>query len=353
MSTRTSRRWSAACLAALIGLAGLVTGTGTAAAAPVPTPAAPVQDFEIAPDSAFAAAGSPASALASAQDALATPAVSAAAPTVPIRPTGSDPQPRFPIRAAFYYGWGSTSSHFTATYGTDDPYAAPGAPRRNVTQMRYAGLNAGIASWMGQGSFADVRFPYQLRAADGTPFRWSLYYEPAGRSYAQINSDLTYIRGKYGIDKNFLRVGGKPVLFVWAGGSFSCSQAQTWVQANQSRFYLVFKVFPGYTGCPYKPRAWHEYGPVHRIVTVPGNSAAVSPGFWHTNSSSPILARDPRSWDLAIKQMVGSRVPWQLVTSYNEWGEGTAVETANQWRSGTPYGRYLDLLHVNLWRSGV
>ena len=276
-----------------------------------------------------------------------------AAPVVPIRPVGSDPQPRFPIRAAFYYGWGSTSTHFTATYGTSDPFASPGAPRRHVQQMRYAGLNAGIASWMGINSFADVRFPSQLRAADGTPFRWSLYYEPAGRSAAAIDRDLTYLRGRYGIDRSFLRVSGKPVLFIWAGGSFSCAQAKTWVTVNRSRFHLVFKVYPGYTACPYKPASYHEYGPVHRAVSVPGQSYAVSPGFWQTGVGRPALGRDPRAWDLAIKAMKASGVRWQLITTFNEWGEGTAVEPARQWPSGTGFGRYLDLLHVNLWRTGV
>jgi hypothetical protein len=43
--------------------------------------------------------------------------------------------------------------------------------------------------------------------------------------------------------------------------------------------------------------------------------------------------------------MVASREPWQLVTTFNEWGEGTAVEPAREWRSHSGFGKYLDALH--------
>jgi hypothetical protein len=43
--------------------------------------------------------------------------------------------------------------------------------------------------------------------------------------------------------------------------------------------------------------------------------------------------------------MVASGEPWQLVTTFNEWGEGTAVEAAEEWSSPSGYGQYLDALH--------
>jgi hypothetical protein len=259
-------------------------------------------------------------------------------------------QPAFPIRAAFYYGWGAVNSHLQAQYGIDDPVLDPSAPRRTVAQMRYAGMNAAIASWWGQGSFADVRIPALLRGADGTPLRWSLYYEPASPSPARIAADLAYLKTRYAADPNYLRVGGRPVLFVWAGGGGnSCTTTQQWVTANaRYGFYLVLKVFPGYTRCRYQPSDWHEYGPANRTAVVPGHSFAVSPGFWFTGDARPRLARDPYAFDAAVKAMARSGARWQLVTTFNEWGEGTSVEPAMQWRSWTGRGRYLDLLHATL-----
>ena len=44
--------------------------------------------------------------------------------------------------------------------------------------------------------------------------------------------------------------------------------------------------------------------------------------------------------------MVSSNAKWQLVTTFNEWGEGTIVEPASEWVSTSGYGQYLDALHL-------
>ena len=43
--------------------------------------------------------------------------------------------------------------------------------------------------------------------------------------------------------------------------------------------------------------------------------------------------------------MVDSDAAWQLLTTFNEWGEGTAAEGASEWSSDSGYGFYLDALH--------
>jgi hypothetical protein len=43
--------------------------------------------------------------------------------------------------------------------------------------------------------------------------------------------------------------------------------------------------------------------------------------------------------------MVASGKSWQIVTSFNEWGEGTAVEGAQEWSGASGFGTYLDILH--------
>jgi hypothetical protein len=43
--------------------------------------------------------------------------------------------------------------------------------------------------------------------------------------------------------------------------------------------------------------------------------------------------------------MVASGEPWQFVTTFNEWGEGTAVEGATEWATASGHGAYLDALH--------
>ena len=44
--------------------------------------------------------------------------------------------------------------------------------------------------------------------------------------------------------------------------------------------------------------------------------------------------------------MVASGEPWQLITTFNEWGEGTSVEPATQWAScSSCSGMYLNYLN--------
>jgi hypothetical protein len=42
--------------------------------------------------------------------------------------------------------------------------------------------------------------------------------------------------------------------------------------------------------------------------------------------------------------MVAAQPKFQLVTTYNEWGEGSSVEPAQQWASASGKGIYLDIL---------
>jgi len=46
-----------------------------------------------------------------------------------------------------------------------------------------------------------------------------------------------------------------------------------------------------------------------------------------------------------VVEMNSSNRDWQLIVSFNEWGEGTAVESAVEWQSDSGYGIYLDCLH--------
>jgi hypothetical protein len=48
--------------------------------------------------------------------------------------------------------------------------------------------------------------------------------------------------------------------------------------------------------------------------------------------------------DLARQVASGAR--WQLVTTFNEWGEGTAVEPSREWESESGHGTYLDALRA-------
>ncbi|HTP01291.1 MAG TPA: DNRLRE domain-containing protein [Anaerolineales bacterium] len=276
----------------------------------------------------------------------------------PTPPGGStDWQPSFPIRAAFYYPWFPEAwtqkgiypyTNYTPKLGF---YSNRDAAilHQHIAMMQYGGIQAGIASWWGQGSQEDGKIAALLNAASGTHFRWALYYEPESLgdpSAGQIQGDLTYIKSRYGKAPGFLRINGKFVVFVYSDGKDGCGMADRWKQGNTVGAYVVLKVFNGYLNCASQPDSWHQYSPAVAADQQGKFSYSISPGFW-LKGDTVRLARNATRWTQNVKDMVASGANWQLVTTFSEWGEGTAVEPAAQWSSVSGYGQYLDALHTN------
>ncbi len=142
----------------------------------------------------------------------------------------------------------------------------------------------------------------------------------------------------------FFRVEGKFVVFVYATASDGCSMAERWRQANTVGAHVVLKLFPGYKGCPSQPDGWHQYS-ASPETSHGRDSFTVSPGFWKWDEDKPRGARDPDRFRQNVTNMVASGANYQLVISFNEWGEGTAAESAEEWSSPSGYGVYLDALH--------
>lgn len=143
---------------------------------------------------------------------------------------------------------------------------------------------------------------------------------------------------------------GKPVIFVY--NEAGCSVAERWrraIEAAEGDWYVVLKLFPGYSSCKPEdqPDHWHQYGPGIEYIHIRGATAAVSPGFWRADQSQPDLPRLSKArFCENTEKMVRSGEDWQLVTTFNECGEGTHVEASSpNWGSETKYGYYLDCLH--------
>ncbi len=275
-----------------------------------------------------------------------------ASPSPPVTILPSAPAPATgglttPIRAAFFYPWYPESwypsSHFTPTLGTPYNSSAASVIGYQIAAMEYANIDVAIASWWGQGTPTDARIPLLLAAA-GPQLKWALYYEPSPGTQA---SDLSYIYRQYASNSAYAHFDGRPVLFVYTRSVSSCAEAASWVALNADRFYLDLQVFAGYQSCPVQPDQWHQYAPIEREDNQQDHSFSISPGFWVYSSTTPGLARDSVAFAQAVRAMVASGEPWQLVTTWNEWGEGSAVEDATQWQSPDGYGQYVDILHQN------
>ncbi len=265
-----------------------------------------------------------------------------------------DLQPDFPILATFYYPWfpeawgqlGDPNTNYHPSLGFYDS-GDPSVIRAHISAMGYGGIEAGISSWWGQGTPTDQRVRRLLRAATNTTFRWTIYYELEGYgdpTVDRIRSDLRYIRSHYASDQSFLRINGRFVVFVYSADDTDCSVVDRWVRANAVGAYLDFKVFPGYRDCQTQPNGWHEYGAGVAQCDQRPFSFGISPGFWKFGEE-PNPDRDPVRWVQNVANMLGSGARWQLVTTFNEWGEGTSVESSSEWASESGFGTYLDALH--------
>jgi Glycosyl hydrolase family 99/Calcineurin-like phosphoesterase len=276
----------------------------------------------------------------------------AAAIWLPQAGSASTSDVALPTRAAFVYPWypetwtvGGFYPHFHPSLGYYDSSNAS-VVQQHVAWLNRARVKVAIVSWWGPNTHEEAtRVSVLLTKAGATALKVALYYEKEGKadpSASAISSDLSYVMDHYATNTAYARVGGKPVLFVYNANDTTCSVVDRWKSANQGRFYLVLKVFSGYRLCSSQPNGWHQYSPSARTDSQAGYSYSISPGFWKANESSARLARSVTEFCSAVRSMIASSAPWQLVTTFNEWGEGSQVESATEYG-----GAYINALANN------
>jgi len=279
----------------------------------------------------------------------------------------------FPIRGTFYYPWysgtdGSTSNWFdkpgcnlavsftcASVHMPDVGYyiQSYAKARTDIDNMQWAKIGLGISSWFGQGHRTDTSFPSQLQAAldDGGNFQWTLYYEKEGTpgndpSVAEIQDDLAYVLANYASHPNYLWKSGKPTIFVYTNGG-DCEDVSRWAQAtnNFQSWYVSMQVFGNYQACPSQPSSWHQYAGEIGGDQQPGFSFAVAPEVWLWAEATPRVPRDLARFKADVRSMVASGEPWQLILTYNEWGESTQIEPGTHKITGVDWGStFLDAL---------
>jgi hypothetical protein len=270
-------------------------------------------------------------------------------------------------RGAFYYPWYPETWTVSGIHVAYHPLLGYyNSSRRSVVDrqvrwLNYARVDVAIASWFGPGSHSEsTRIPLLLDRTV-SPLKWALYYECEGNPtqgsscrsggrnpfVTAIRNDLAYAT-KYTRSPAYMRVNGRPLIFVYGNDDAACDVSARWKQAAPG-WYVVLKLSTGFRLCPYQPDGWHQYGPSTETQRHRRYSYVISPGFKRADGTGRVLPRSVLRWRVQVKRMAASREPWQLVTTFNEWGEGTAVEPAREWRSKSGFGKYLDALHR--WRT--
>ncbi len=276
---------------------------------------------------------------------------------------------------AFYYTWYgppphhwgnvdaarheiSEATHYPAkgAYDSHDPALIDW----HIDLAKAHGVTGFIATWWGQGTHEDRAVPIVLAEAQKQNFKVTIYWETApGSGQDQIDhavNDLVYVLGHYGTNPAFLRLAGKPVIFVY-GRVMGQVPQDSWpaiisqVRAKAGDVVLIAdgyqetyaRLFDGlhtYNICgsvkgkdPAELRAWaaRHYADAVSLVRKHGRVSCVTiiPGYDDTKIRKPGLKadrQDGQTYRVLWEEAVKFRPDWVLITSWNEWHEGSEIE---------------------------
>lgn len=283
---------------------------------------------------------------------------------------------------AFYYGWygnPTTSGRWSHWKDVDEsaktiggvthypvlgPYDShdPKVIRQQCRWAKEAGLTGFIASWWKQGDFHDQGLPLLLDAAEKNGLSVTVYFEVAQTPDSAVQ-DLLYILGHYGKHPAWLKVDGKPVMFVY-GRAVNSIKLAGWRQviADVNKQYPGGAVFIGDQITQKAARVFdgiHTYNPTsHTAGKTPEQIRAwahdtypewvktagqdriacltVIPGYDDSKLGRP----DPRpiteryngeTCKILFEEAVAANPDWILITSWNEWHEGSEIEPSVQY----------------------
>jgi glycoprotein endo-alpha-1,2-mannosidase len=290
---------------------------------------------------------------------------------------------------AFYYGWYGNPqvSHGWRHWKDVDPadkrianttgfpkYGAydshdPALLDRQVAAAHAAGITGFIASWWGRGSFEDRGMPLLLAAAARHGLVVSAYYEKidGNDSASRVRSavaDLDYLLAHYGSNKAWLRADGRSVIFVY-GRALNALPPALWhaviarvrhdnpggvalIAASLTPQYVA--VFDGastynITGqtqhkTPAQIRAWAHMAYPKMVAAAKGKISTVTviPGYDDRDTGRPpprpITDRHGDATYRALwREAIAAAPDYILITSWNEWHEGSEIEPSVQYGS--------------------
>jgi len=255
------------------------------------------------------------------------------------------------------------STHYPAlgAYDSHDPNVID----QHCRWARQANIDTFIVSWWGHGDYSDAAMAKILDVCQRHGLNACIYYETVPRPQTPLTAaeDIVKALNKYGKHPAHLKINNKPVVFVY-GRALQELGLAGWlevieiVNANyQGGFVAIGDQFSG--GAAHIFDGLHTYntaGPLKgRDPTAARKWAAetypawvkladraekicaitVIPGYDDTKIRKPGLAVERYNgelyrsqWEEAIK----ADPHWILVTSFNEWHEGSEVEPSAEYK---------------------
>ncbi len=261
----------------------------------------------------------------------------------------------------------STNYPQLGAYDSHDPNLI----EQHCRWAKEAGIDGFIVSWWGHNHYTDRAMPLILEGCNRHGLTACTYYEtvPRPRTPRSAAVDIVKVLSRYGQHAAHLRVNDKPVVFIY-GRALQELGLTEWLKAveminaeykggataiaDQFSFGAA-RVFDGvhtYNTAgqlrgrdPADAGRWaaQTYPSWVQLADAASKISAITviPGYDDTKIRKPGLAvkrYDGQLYRLQWEQAIKADPHWILITSFNEWHEGSEIEPSVQ------YGRYyLDL----------
>ena len=254
----------------------------------------------------------------------------------------------------------------TPTSGYYDSHD-PGIVEKQINQAQSSGIDGFIVSWWGINHFTDRALRNAiLPVAERAGFGITIYYEYYEQDRNQVLTDLAYIIMQYGQSPAFMKMDGLPVLFVYDSVTtrFNRMDWEFIFQGLERQGLACFCVADGISAAYHLGDAQvgflfdlfqgvHTYSPLgysmeflqefYNSNSLKANAkgilfaATAAPGFdnssWATargREELVISRKDGQSYRQTWNAAAASNPQWILITSFNEWPEGTEIEPSRE-----------------------
>jgi len=255
----------------------------------------------------------------------------------------------------------SASTHYPSggAYDSHDPEAID----RHCRWAKEAGVDTLILSWWGHGHYTDRPTGRILDTCEAHGLSAAVYYEtcPNPKTPERTARDLARIAERYGKHPAYLKVDGKPVVFVYVRAMEQLGLEgwlRTAVLLDERTKPGVALIADGFSDAaadvfdglhtyntagqirqkpPDAVRDWARATYPHCVALATAahriSTLTVIPGYDDTKIRKPGLAvprHDGRSYRVQWEEAIAADPHWVLITSFNEWHEGSEIEPSRE-----------------------
>ncbi|MGH7268425.1 MAG: endo-1,3-alpha-glucanase family glycosylhydrolase [Candidatus Rokuibacteriota bacterium] len=242
-------------------------------------------------------------------------------------------------------------------YPLNGPYDSldPAVIREQIRDAQAGGIDGFVVSWWGRESEEAQTFAALLSGARGTGFRLAPYYEVGElwpRGGPGVAADLEALLDRHREEPALLRVGGDPVVFIYAAHRL---RPPAWeyvlrrLHAGDRRAFLIadaarpawlsrFDALHVYSPMPLLTRGRDPDGEYRARAAAAGAAGrpfmpAVAPGYDDRTIRVPgdvVPRANGATYDAMWAAALAVDPAWVLIASWNEWHEGTEIEPSRE-----------------------